>query len=70
MEILNFKSDGLRITFTVLRLMIEHKVEVEKTEMGTRFTDINDFAEFWPDEEYDALESFIEGCSGWLHGNN
>lgn len=69
MKINNFKHDDIN---SVIEFEIENdgevnKVTVESIKGGTQFTDIDDFAEDWADEEYSQLEEFINGCSEMLH---
>ncbi|OZV12326.1 hypothetical protein CIW83_09525 [Tissierella sp. P1] len=69
MKIKNFKHDS---NIGTIEFEVEHngevnKVKLESTGHGTRYTDIDDFTEYWTDGEYDQLEGFIEGCSGILH---
>ena len=69
MKINNFKHDSNN---GIIEFEIENNGEINKiymqgTDYGTSYTDIDDFAENWSDEEYQQLERFLDGCSEMLH---
>lgn len=69
MKIINFVHNE---EIGAINFQVEHNgeinaVEMDRTEHGTRFTDINDFAEDWTDDEYEQLDDFMDGCSAILY---